>query len=133
MGQFSTKRGMVLHTTRAINVKTEDGTSHKVPSGTRVKAMSLTDKGGIKVKIQDKNLPALKGVHVETGFSNVKQVERGRPAESKPAAKKTAAKTTAKKTAKKSTKPAAEYDADEQFDAELNGTFDANADDLAAD
>lgn len=75
---FQFKRGTVLRTTRTINYKAPDGTKHTIPSGTRVKAMSKTEKG-IRIKVQDKTLPALKGARIDTGYSNVKTVDRGRP------------------------------------------------------
>lgn len=122
---FQIKRGMVLRTTRTINVKDADGASHKLPAGTRVKAMATTEKGGVKVKIQDKAVPALRGIHIETGFSNVKVVDRGRPTDT-PAPRATTKKASGdikKPSAKKAAK-AVEPAVDADVNPEPNGVPD---------
>lgn len=94
---FRGNRGLVLNTNRPIKVK-----GQSVAKGTRVKFMSVVDNGTIKVKIQDKAYPKLRGEHTVLKNADVTKVERGRPAQVEGKAK-TAKKTAAKKApAKKS-------------------------------
>lgn len=99
---FRGKRGLVLNTTRPMTVK-----GQSLAKGTRVKFMAPVEgkKDQLKVKVQDKRYPKVRGEHTIVSFSAVTKVERGRPAQvegkAKPAARKASAKPAAKKTARK--------------------------------
>lgn len=143
--KFAVKRGLVLRTVVPLTI---EGT--KVPKGTRVKAMAEQEDGTLKVKVKDKTLPALNGVHKILKFDQVETVDRGRPetdedgaAEPKKAAKKGATKKAAakkapakkaagKKAAKKATKkaePVAPLAEDDEEDYVGTGNVDDDDDD----
>lgn len=93
---FKGKRGLVLRTSKSIRVG-----KASVAKGTRVKFMAPVDKNTLKVKVQDKAYPKLRGEHVEIPYSSVEKVGRGRPAGDEVASKATTRKPAAKKSARK--------------------------------
>lgn len=92
---FKGHRGLVLRTTRPMKVN-----GQSIATGTRVKYMAAVDKNSLKVKVQDKTYPKLRGEHATIAYSAVAKVDRGRPTESKPV-KKAAPKKTVKRPASK--------------------------------
>lgn len=74
MGQkFKMRRGIMLRTN--ADLKVADGKT--LPKGSRVVALREVGKG-LRVKVADGRFPDLKGQNIETGWSRVERVDRGR-------------------------------------------------------
>lgn len=107
MGKFKLRRGIMLRTN--ADLKVADGKT--LPKGSRVIALREVDKG-LRVKVADGRFPDLKGQNIETGWSRVERVDRGRAAgwvgDEVTTPTEGAAKTAkpAKKAVKKAEKPA---------------------------